>query len=158
MAGRRGGAAIDRARPVAESLAALLGGGGALLAATLGLAWFAGRAIAHPVGALANEAARLGAGEMPDPEAGRGLVEAEAAARALHAAGQLLSRRDEEREAALRRAEGSEARLLLAQEIGGIGVWRPTSAHGTADLVGTAMRPVRRGPERRPAAGRSASA
>ena len=109
--------------PLLQSLAALLGGGGALLAATLGLAWFAGRAIAHPVGALANEAARLGAGEMPDPEAGRGLVEAEAAARALHAAGQLLSRRDQEREAALRRAEASEARLLLAQEIGQIGVW-----------------------------------
>ncbi len=109
--------------PQLRSIGALAAGGAAVLLLSLGLAGWIARRIARPVDALAHQAARLGRRELPDPEAARGLAEAEAAARALHAAGALLIAHDAEREAALQRAEASEATLLLAQEVGEIGVW-----------------------------------
>jgi PAS domain S-box-containing protein len=109
--------------PQLRSIGALAAGGGAVLLVSLGLAWFIGRHITRPLRALARQALGLGRNELPDPHAVRGLAEAEAAAWALHAAGQELSKRETERGAALRRAETSEARLLLAQEVGAIGVW-----------------------------------
>ena len=116
--------------PQIRSTGLLAGGGGLLLLVSLALAWRIGRTVARPVGALAEQAARLGRNEMPDPHAGRGLVEAEAAAQSLHVAALLLRTRAEEREAALRRAEESESRLLLAQEVGQIGVWETDSSTG----------------------------
>ncbi len=116
--------------PRLRSIGALTGGGAILMLASAGLAWLVGRHIAGPVHALATEAARLGRNELPNPEATRGVAEAEAAGRALHEAGLLLAVRDREREAALRRAGESEARLLLAQEAGQIGAWETDTATG----------------------------
>ena len=116
--------------PRVRSIVALGAGGGLLLLASAGFAWFLGRRIAAPVHALAGEAARLGRGELPDIGATRGIAEAEAAGRAMHQAMQLLLARNQEREAALRRAEESEARLLLAQEAGKIGAWETDCATG----------------------------
>ena len=116
--------------PRIRSIAALAAGGAALLLASAGLAWRIGRRIAAPVHALAAEAARLGREELPNPQAMRGIAEAEAAGEAMHQAMQLLLARNGEREAALRRAEESEARLLLAQEVGNIGAWETDCATG----------------------------
>src|SRR6185312_16286521 len=109
--------------PRLRSAGALAGGGALLLLISLALAWRIGRTVAGPMGALAEQAARLGRNEMPDPDAAQGLAEAEAAGHALHAAALMLRTRNEERDMALRRAEESEARLLLAQDVGQIGVW-----------------------------------
>lgn len=109
--------------PQIRSIAALALGGTLLVLLSLWLAWRIGLSIARPVAALAEQAARLGSGHLPDPAGARGLAEADAAGSALYEAAQNLRERDAEREAALRRAEESEARLLLAQEVGGIGVW-----------------------------------
>ena len=109
--------------PQLRLIGALAAGGAAVLLVSLGLAWLIGRYITRPLRALAHQAVGLGRNELPDPLAARGLAEAEAAAWALYVAGQELSKRDSEREAALRRAEESEARSLLAQEVGAIGVW-----------------------------------
>ncbi len=116
--------------PRLRSIGTLAGGAGLLLLVSAGLAWLVGRHIARPIHALASEAARLGQNELPDPQATRGVAEAEAAGRALHEAGLLLAARNGEREAALRRAGESEARLLLAQEAGQIGAWETNAATG----------------------------
>ncbi len=120
----------DVRAPRVRSIAALIAGGGILVLASAGLAWLIGRRIAGPVHALAIEAARLGREELPNPNATKGIAEAEAAGHALYQAMQLLLARNQEREAALRRAEESEARLLLAQEAGKIGAWETDCATG----------------------------
>ncbi len=97
--------------PALRSIAELATGGACVLAASLGVAWLIGRNIARPLNRLAQQAQRLGSNQPPDARAGRGLAEAEAAAEALHLASLQLASRGAEREAALARAEASEARL-----------------------------------------------
>ena len=109
---------------------AVLAGGGLLLLASAGLAWLVGRGIARPVHALSEQAARLGRNELPDAGATAGVAETEAAGQALHQASLWLAARSRDREAALLRAEESEARLLLAQEAGQIGAWETDAATG----------------------------
>ena len=116
--------------PRLRSTGALAAGGVLLVLASAGLAWLMGRNIARPVHALAEQAARLGRNELPDPAATLGVGEAETAGRALQQAGMMLAARDKERAAALRRAEESEARLLLAQEAGEIGAWETDAVTG----------------------------
>ena len=116
--------------PRLRSFAALASGGAALLLASAGLAFLVGRRIAGPVRALADQAARLGRNEVPDPAATEGVAETSAAGHALHHAATLLAARNQDRDAALLQAEESEARLLLAQEAGEIGSWEIDCATG----------------------------
>ena len=116
--------------PPLRSAGLLAGGAGLFLLASLALAWRIGRTISRPLHALAQEAAGLGSGMVPATEPMPGVAEAEEAGRALRQAGHLLIAREQEREAALRRAEASEARLLLAQEVGEIGAWETDCATG----------------------------
>ena len=97
--------------PALRSIGALAAGATATLAGSLILAWLIGRSIARPLRGLADQAVRVGRHEPLDPDAGRGLDEADAAAQALHEAAATLTVREAEREAALQRAEAGEARL-----------------------------------------------
>ena len=114
--------AVVRA-PLIRSIGALAAVGAGVLLASLGLAWLIGRSIAEPLAMLAQRAA----GHAPIPQdettlAG-GLTEVAAVAAALRTTSEALQARDRDRQAALQRAETSEARLLLAQEAGDIGTW-----------------------------------
>ena len=109
--------------PLKRSIAELGAGAAAVLLGSLGVAWAIGRSIILPLGALQRQAMALTSGRAPKPSVGRGLAEAAAAGQALHEAAAELRAREADREAARRRAETSEARLLLAQEVGQIGTW-----------------------------------
>jgi len=110
--------------PLLRSVTVLAAGTATILVVSLVLAWLIGRGISVPLKELTQEAARLGQGGLPNTDKVTGFFEVEQAGEALGQAGALLIARDQEREAALRRAEESEERLLMAQEVGEIGVWQ----------------------------------
>jgi PAS domain S-box-containing protein len=86
--------------PVRRSLFAIGGGGVALLAVALMVAYAYSRRIARPIASLANMAATVGRGEIPRRES-LGIKEADAVSEELHDAAVLLHERILEREALL---------------------------------------------------------
>ena len=116
--------------PLIRSVGALAAGGTLVLLLGLALAWRIGRSIIDPLSRLARSATQLDELSRLQDEQWGGLSDVQAVARALSETTTSLHHRERDREAALRRAETSEARLLLAQEVGDIGTWQFDIASG----------------------------
>jgi PAS domain S-box-containing protein len=119
-------AALDA--PLRRTVWLTVGGGLAVLAVSLALAWWMGRTIRRPVDALTKAARALGAGETPHALPA-GIRELDQVAEALSGAALALARRAAERDAAEAQLRASERRLQATYSHAPVGI-------GETDLDG----------------------